>query len=503
MPAGASPPDSPLSALLRGLDSDAEAAYASFISSHDHLSRFPEATRKKVAAILSGEDVRDPQVVADLDRGDLDGLFDKYEAAHAGSALGLSGRTLLRHTAATVREAYYPPSGVSLRRSRPRSSWHSRTPSRCSRSRPPPRSRSPEKAGSLAKAISRLAKASRRIHHRRDDRDPSEDSDLEPGDYFDLGAALHSAADVRGAASALEPSWFGDLTRLQRLAKARHARLDSKVPFLASTGIELWSPSWVGLGLPRHARKSLVAHREKGLDTASKLLSNASCFWLSHFAVGEVSLAAVLAHLLLLLRISDERSSNFAQRYALLFHERLKDRIKASEHFSLDEAISTKDSVVWQRLLEERPLYSTPPPPDGRKGNGRGTRTPGPAQDPPFPPTMPNPVRLHPPAGGRRTPAHPGSQLPLPPPPAGPPPPLFPPAPPANGRAEAPQPPQSSGGRPPRRQHVCFDHDPLHGKTCPNQANCPHDHLDTRKPELALRWASAKESASKRKAPPS
>ena len=126
----------------------------------------------------------------------------------------------------------------------------------------------------LARVLSRLARAGRRSHKPRDDRNPSDDSDLEPGDYFNLGAALSRSREPDGAYASLSASWFGDLLRLQRLHKARGARVDPRIPFVASTGAELWTPSWVGLGLPRSARKALISSRERSLDSLSKLLAN-------------------------------------------------------------------------------------------------------------------------------------------------------------------------------------------------------------------------------------
>merc|ERR1712026_613303 len=116
---------------------------------------------------------------------------------------------------------------------------------------------------------------------------------------------------LRGDASILHPAWFGDRRRLERLRKAAAARRDTSVPFMASSGIEAWTPTWVGEDLPRTQRKSLLQKREKNAHpNLAELLSNAACFWLSHYAVGSCSIAGALAHILVLIRIADERSTN-------------------------------------------------------------------------------------------------------------------------------------------------------------------------------------------------
>ena len=152
-----------------------------------------------------------------------------------------------------------------------------------------------------------------------------------------------ASTPLGGAAS------FG-FRKLHRLIRERP---NKQVPYVAHTDLERWPPGWVGLGLPRAQYRDLLAKREKGLSSLSSIHSNTATFWLSHLAAGAVDTAAVLAHLLLLIKLADERSVTFSSRYLLLFHARLRDRIKASEHFDLNVAISELDPNVFQRIVLE------------------------------------------------------------------------------------------------------------------------------------------------------
>ena len=444
-------PPNPFATLMQNCLVAPLEAYKAYLGSCSTFSRYPRELRDTLSQHIVDESLSDPHVLADLDRHDVDTLWAKHQ-----DSLGYPGRTLFRALVITIHEATYP--GTSRAFS------------------PPQRHRgvSPEPGGSpghspdLAKAISKLARASRRPRKHIDDRGLSEDSDLEPGDYFDLGSVLRESSDAKGSATLLEPSWFGDLTRLQRLHRSRATRLNPRVPYLASTAVELWTPCWVGLGLPRSARKAVITQREKKLEGTARLINNVSCFWLSHFAIGEVSITAVFAHVLLISRIADERSSDFASKYVLLFNEHLKDRIKSSEAFDLSAAIATKDLVVWQRLELQELTHSRPSQqPNLRARGSGGARGRGGSQ-----------ASRH----SAPAPVSPGEpRLPFPPP--------LP--------VLRPTGPRVASG--PKRP-VCFDNDPRSNRSCASGAACLKEHLDTKHPDQARRFDAAKAASAARAA---
>ena len=154
-------------------------------------------------------------------------------------------------------------------------------------------------------------------------------------------------------------------------------------------------------------------------------------------AVGLVSFQQVACHIFLLLRISEDYTSD----YAILFHDRLmaemRQRISMGEDFDIGAAISRIDKNVLRDVDHKRSSGSDPPPPprDQRerpgKGKGKGERASG---DP----------------------------------------------------APAPDPP----ARPTRGRGICFSHDPANKKVCRTK-DCPREHLDTNISENKARFRKA------------
>lgn len=283
----------------------------------------------------------------------------------------------------------------------------------------------------LASALDKFAKGNKASKNPiLRDHDSDDDDEL---DKFDLASALHKASFTF-----LPTDWFPSsqlLSKLQKLmSKAREARKHQGHPFIADTPLESWVPLWVGHGESPSSREALVKQWRKteSLDT-SRFLSLVSNFWLAHAVVGVIQFPDVLAHLLLLIRMTAERSLSYAVRYERDLHYELQSLTRSSQKFSFSD-------------LLHRPLRRLTHKLDIKHFHSK----PGGAE--------PATIMTPPPKGPKTTRAtHEGR----------------------DDRVATPA-----------RQPVCFKHDPGHGTTC-SDGSCNLVHLDTKDPKLAERYAAA------------
>jgi hypothetical protein len=168
--------------------------------------------------------------------------------------------------------------------------------------------------GVLARELAKLVRTNR--DPKKSDFDHSE-SENEPG--FDLRKALAKMAEPPGNGELIPPSWFVSAKRLGALAaKLQKANKSSSSNVrLATSSLEDWAPEWVGEGSSADIRKEVQQQRLKDFGTTSlaRFLGNVSTFWLSHAAIGKVSFTAVLSHLLVLIRLADEKGVQTAHKY--------------------------------------------------------------------------------------------------------------------------------------------------------------------------------------------
>jgi len=104
-----------------------------------------------------------------------------------------------------------------------------------------------------------------------------------------------------------------------------------------------------------------VRHR---LGDLARLLNSILVYWLSHLILDQFHLGHLFAHMLLLLRMAEEHSTNYVERYEQLFSASLLERVKAGERFSLGDALSRRDRDVLYRIDVTAPRTgktSTPP----------------------------------------------------------------------------------------------------------------------------------------------
>ena len=234
---------------------------------------------------------------------------------------------------------------------------------------------------------------------------------------FDLSKAL---SDTRHR-HLLPPPLFCSLDRLERLRKSsarHHTQFGPETPWISHAPLEEWAPDWLGEGRSHASRKKLRADRLLE-GSAPRLFNTVLTFWLCHFAIGECSLTAVLAHVAVLSRIAEEFSVRFALRYEYSLLDHIRYRIKGSERFSLSDVIGKRVHSVWQPLEIEA-------------ASRKRSRSREPRQ----------PARLKPRLSAR------------------------------------PQPKSASGKA--LRKKICLDYDPARGRQCPAGATCLFDHLDTR-----------------------
>lgn len=106
---------------------------------------------------------------------------------------------------------------------------------------PPPQATTLPPTAGLAAVCERLARSQRQNRRGFDDRHPSEDSELEAGEAFDLAGALRSHSDSRQSMAVLDPNVFVDTARLEH-RRAAQRRPDNQVSHIAATPVELWTP---------------------------------------------------------------------------------------------------------------------------------------------------------------------------------------------------------------------------------------------------------------------
>ena len=269
--------------------------------------------------------------------------------------------------------------------------------------------------------------------------------DLDTAEKFDLAGFKRKR--VNSDCSVLDIDSFGDPAYLARVAQTCQEMATRKpgVPYLHPSGIESWHPSWLGSGLPSHARRELILARSKAAPlSAAAFINSVSAYWLSHAAMGQVSIPTVLAHVLLVSRICDKHSLSFAVRYISHLQAGFHSKINNATPFDLEKALGELDidALRLAQLEQDRdggsrrdsvtlPLKAAPGAGNG-KGKGKDKR------------------------GG---------------PPAIPPP-----------------------EDPPRKERlqVCFAHDPASKKFCPHIATCRKEHLDTTQENLRSRYTKAK-----------
>jgi len=269
--------------------------------------------------------------------------------------------------------------------------------------------------------------------------------EFDEGDRFDL--ASFKRAPLRGDASALDVNSFGDPVHISRAARERDRRRTTGVPYLSSSSIMEWQPRWLGSMLAPSERTNHRRQRMKASPhSAASLCNAAAAFWLSHAAIGQVELGSVLAHLLVLLRLADERGLDVTIRYVSLLHQELHTRITEGEEFSLDGVISKIDHNLVRRA-EPRRVELTPAP------SQKAARRPKAGSEG---------LSKNPPESAKPAAASPAVV-------------------------------------PNRNVPVCFAHDPASGRTCPNLKTCSKAHLDTTKPDDLERFSRARSAFDKKK----
>ena len=283
----------------------------------------------------------------------------------------------------------------------------------------------------------------------------SSDEDVDP---FNIASFLNNCASRVGEARVLDPSWFADLNRLARLRRHFADRPAKGVPYIYSSSFDEWVPLWVGEAKSKSERKRLKsALQAEPAKSLANLLSVVANYWLSHMSAGAVTLPAVLAHILQVVRVAQERSVAFAYTYVSRLQARLVSDIKSGLSFDLNERISGRDASVFNQVELEVLREAGRPDPKGVAspwGSGRYRK------DQP------------PPRGGQ-------------PPPRAPRPPAPPPTPPTGAKTE-----------PAKQRLVCFQHDPAGSHRC-TVRGCRYEHVDTRTPEGLKRFQQAKQAAGK------
>ena len=269
--------------------------------------------------------------------------------------------------------------------------------------------------------------------------------------HFNLSGFLNEPIQV--LPKAIDSKWFAPLDRIYLLKREADAPQNRGQPHIASSNIGAWPPLWWGSRLNSEAKRKFLAAREKNpAHSLATLLGYSATFWLSHCAAGLVQFEACFAHILLLVRLNEERGLQFAARYSDHVLENIRTAIREGREIDISSYIAYEDFSLTQEILTEIPSARVPHRDD------RGAPQPGKGKG-----KSHDPSRASPPGSG-------GRQLST----------------------------ATNSSRPETRKQVCFDHDPLHAKTCSAGVSCTREHLDTRDPASADRWRRAHDAFKRR-----
>ena len=266
---------------------------------------------------------------------------------------------------------------------------------------------------------------------------------------FDLAGfkrkRVHSDCSLLDINSFCDPAHLARLSRQCEMARAHRPG----APWLHPSGFESLQPAWVGSGLPSPERREFAAQRSKVAPTSSAaLVSSITAYWLSHAAMGQVSVMAVFAHVILVCKLCDQHSLGFTLRYLSNLSAMIHSKINSGEPISLDRAITEVnidvlrisqfeyEKTLGARQDQEKRKVLALAGSGVVKGKGKG-----------------------------------------------------------KGKDKPPPSPEALGTEaPPKRDrgHICFEHDPANSKTCPRGRRCSNEHLDTTQEQARARFSKAK-----------
>jgi hypothetical protein len=197
----------------------------------------------------------------------------------------------------------------------------------------------------------------------------------------------------------------------------------------------------VGADLGKDKRIQVLKNRNRDLGSKgfSSFLSNIVTFLISHLAIQQIDLSSILAYVVVLCKLAEERGSAFAVRYHHLLHNQILDKIRMSDHFALDSMFCQEQDHVIRKLESRSNLYQSV------KDQNRVNTT-----------VDHRDVVL-------KKPKHDRTPIKI-----------------DNNRSV--------------RKLVCFKHKPHEGSKC-NDPKCDKDHLDTTKPDLLIRYQKAIQSS--------
>ena len=226
-----------------------------------------------------------------------------------------------------------------------------------------------------------------------------------------------------------------------------------------------YPPLWVGSGELESQKLQMIKSRKDQLSRGpsgksdakelARTLGNMAVFWLSHAAVGLVSIPSVLGHLLGIIRLVDEFDLLFASKYELHLQRKLQELIKTrGDDMDISDRIVVLDSGITAELrLTAKAPRAVPSkgdpvtPTKANKGKGKGSgKAATPSRAPPAAQTTPQ-------------------------------------------KSSAPAKGGTKGVR--NTDRICFDHDPSRSSVCSRGRSCQHTHLDTRQPDLLIRFDRA------------
>ena len=95
---------------------------------------------------------------------------------------------------------------------------------------------------------------------------------------------------------------------------------------ISAEAIEKWISQYVGSELASVDQKKIIAEREKSTSLPlAHLLEQSAAFWLTHGVANRVSLASVLRHTLLLIKMASQNSTLVAVQYERMLIQHIRN----------------------------------------------------------------------------------------------------------------------------------------------------------------------------------
>ena len=311
------------------------------------------------------------------------------------------------------------------------------------------------------RASGRKRKRSRSRRRRRSKRSSSDSSSTSATER--VRRRQDDASDIiaRSEMRTFGQHMFPDAKLVNKVSKHKHR--SGERAYLSAVPLEEWVPSYVGDGQQAKVRKEKRLLRStQGYLTGTQVVEHSVAFWATHGLNGSVSVPALVKHVGILLRMTNEKSVAFAVTYAhkLVSHIRQQwvDK-EASECGSFNKFLEMEVTEVVSMVNNALGPVDDSPTDRSKNGAPSGKRPGSRAKNRNWDEEQVNldkGSKKKKKPRGQKGPKGKGK---------------------GNGKSAANQ-----------QKQVCIFHHPAENKTCKHGRSCKFDHVDTRIPGQLKRY---------------